>query len=38
VLSIDIVDGRVAALRNQLNPDKLGHLGPLGDLNALISG
>jgi len=38
VLSIDIVDGRVVALRNQLNPDKLGHLGPLGDLNALISG
>lgn len=38
VLSLDIADGRVVALRNQLNPDKLGHLGPVGDLTSLISG
>ncbi len=31
VLSLTIVDGRIAALHNVLNPDKLGHLGPLID-------
>lgn len=36
VLAIDIVDGRVAGLRNQINPDKLGHLGEIGDLTALL--
>ena len=30
-------DGRVAALRNQINPDKLAHLGPTGDLWALLT-
>lgn len=32
VISLDVVDGRVATLRNQLNPDKLAHLGRVGDL------
>jgi RNA polymerase sigma-70 factor (TIGR02957 family) len=31
VLSLTIVDGRIIALHNVLNPDKLGHLGPLVD-------
>lgn len=31
VLSLTIVDGRVTAVHNVLNPDKLGHLGPLVD-------
>jgi len=30
--------GRVAALRNQISPDKLRHLGVVGDLNALMRG
>ncbi|KAA1424805.1 sigma-70 family RNA polymerase sigma factor [Mumia zhuanghuii] len=37
VLSIDVADGRIVALRNVLNPDKLGHLGPVGDLWELLS-
>lgn len=36
VVSLDIADGRVQAIRNILNPDKLRHLGPVGDLNALM--
>ncbi|HSE09104.1 MAG TPA: RNA polymerase sigma-70 factor [Nocardioidaceae bacterium] len=35
VLTIDVADGKVVALRNQVNPDKLSHLGPVGDLNAM---
>jgi RNA polymerase sigma-70 factor (ECF subfamily) len=31
-------DGRVVGLRNQINPDKLRHLGQVGDLNALMRG
>lgn len=36
VMSLHIVDGRVASVYNQINPDKLAHLGPVGDLNALV--
>nr|WP_246211022.1 RNA polymerase sigma-70 factor [Phytoactinopolyspora alkaliphila] len=36
VMTIEIGDGRIRALHNQLNPDKLGHLGTTGDLNALL--
>jgi RNA polymerase sigma-70 factor (ECF subfamily) len=32
VVGIDVVDGRVARVHSILNPDKLGHLGPLSDL------
>lgn len=32
VLAIDVADGRVVRLHSMLNPDKLGHLGPLSDL------
>jgi RNA polymerase sigma-70 factor (ECF subfamily) len=32
VVGIDVVDGRVARVYSILNPDKLGHLGPLSDL------
>ncbi|MFC7485375.1 RNA polymerase sigma-70 factor [Knoellia sp. CPCC 206453] len=38
VLMIDIADGRVVGLRNQINPDKLEHLGPVGDMTALLAG
>ncbi|MFE0043330.1 RNA polymerase sigma-70 factor [Streptomyces albireticuli] len=30
-LTLDVLDGRVQAIRAVLNPDKLGHLGPVGD-------
>lgn len=36
VLSLDVADGRVQALQNQVNPEKLGHLGAVGDLAALL--
>ncbi|PRZ41152.1 RNA polymerase sigma-70 factor (ECF subfamily) [Antricoccus suffuscus] len=35
VLALDIVDGRIVSLRNQINPDKLAHLGGVGDINSL---
>jgi RNA polymerase sigma-70 factor (TIGR02957 family) len=37
VLALEVVDGRVVAFRNQINPDKLGHLGPVGDLFAMLA-
>jgi RNA polymerase sigma-70 factor (ECF subfamily) len=36
VMTIDIDAG--VRLHNVLNPDKLGHLGPVGDLTALLGG
>jgi RNA polymerase sigma-70 factor (ECF subfamily) len=36
VLALDIADGRVQTVRSIANPDKLRHLGPVGDLNALL--
>ncbi|MBS1879721.1 MAG: RNA polymerase sigma-70 factor [Actinobacteria bacterium] len=34
-MSLDIADGQVQCIRSVVNPDKLGHLGPVGDLRAL---
>ncbi|HSK36065.1 MAG TPA: RNA polymerase sigma-70 factor [Actinomycetota bacterium] len=36
VLALDIADSRVQTVRSIVNPDKLRHLGPVGDLNALL--
>ncbi|MGP3944793.1 MULTISPECIES: RNA polymerase sigma-70 factor [Streptomyces] len=30
-LVLDVLDGRIQAIRAVINPDKLGHLGPVGD-------
>jgi RNA polymerase sigma-70 factor (ECF subfamily) len=35
-IALDIADGRVQSIYSIVNPDKLGHLGPLADVNALI--
>jgi hypothetical protein len=35
-LALDILDGRVQAIRSVINPDKLGHLGPVADAWAVI--
>jgi RNA polymerase sigma-70 factor (ECF subfamily) len=35
-LSLDVLDGRVQTIRSVLNPDKLGHLGPVADAWAVI--
>jgi RNA polymerase sigma-70 factor, ECF subfamily len=32
VLSLDVADGAVQRIHSMLNPDKLGHLGPLSDV------
>ncbi|MFE5673173.1 RNA polymerase sigma factor SigJ [Agromyces sp. NPDC056523] len=37
VLMVHVGAGRVAVIGNQLNPDKLRHLGPVGDLDALMA-
>ncbi|MCL6674872.1 RNA polymerase sigma-70 factor [Streptomyces panaciradicis] len=34
-MMLDVVDGRVRAIRSVINPDKLGHLGPVADAWAL---
>jgi RNA polymerase sigma-70 factor (ECF subfamily) len=36
VFSLDIADGRVQTIRGILNPDKLRHLGPVGDVVRLL--
>ncbi len=38
VLTLHFQDGSIRALSNQLNPDKLRHLGRIGDLFALLHG
>jgi RNA polymerase sigma-70 factor (ECF subfamily) len=30
-LTLDVLDGRIQAIRSVVNPDKLGHLGPVAD-------
>lgn len=37
VVTLDVVEGRVHAIRNQINPDKLTHLGRVGDLATLLT-
>lgn len=34
-LALDVLDGRIQAVRTVLNPDKLGHLGPVADAWAI---
>lgn len=36
VCALDIVDGRITSINVVVNPDKLAHLGPVGDLIALV--
>jgi RNA polymerase sigma-70 factor (TIGR02957 family) len=36
VMSIDVADGQIQGIRSIVNPDKLRHLGPLADVNALV--
>jgi RNA polymerase sigma-70 factor (TIGR02957 family) len=38
VMALDIAGGRIAGIRSIVNPDKLRHLGPVGDLGSLVSG
>jgi RNA polymerase sigma-70 factor (ECF subfamily) len=36
VMALDIVDGVVQTVRSIINPEKLGHLGELADVRALL--
>ena len=38
VMALDIAGGQIQAVRAIVNPDKLRHLGPLGDVSALFVG
>jgi RNA polymerase sigma-70 factor (ECF subfamily) len=37
VMALDIADGRIQTIRSIVNPKKLGHLGPLADVNELYA-
>jgi len=37
VLALDVLDGQVQVVRSVVNPDKLGHLGRLADVRALLA-
>jgi RNA polymerase sigma-70 factor (TIGR02957 family) len=36
VMSLDIAEGKIQAIRSIVNPEKLRHLGPVGDANAVL--
>jgi RNA polymerase sigma-70 factor (TIGR02957 family) len=38
VISLDVADGQIQSVRSIANPDKLQHLGPVGDPRALLRG
>jgi RNA polymerase sigma-70 factor (ECF subfamily) len=37
VMALDIADGCIQGIRSIVNPDKLGHVGPVADMAALLS-
>jgi SnoaL-like domain len=37
VWALEIAGGKIQSLRSIVNPDKLAHLGPTGDFNALLA-
>ena len=36
VIALDVVDGQIASISSVVNPDKLAHLGPVGDFRELV--
>ena len=36
VMTLDVAEGQIQAVRSIVNPDKLRHLGPVADLRALL--
>ena len=36
VWALDIADGQIKSIRSIVNPDKLTHLGPVGDFGSLL--
>jgi RNA polymerase sigma-70 factor (ECF subfamily) len=35
-LALDILDGQIQTIRTVINPDKLAHVGPVGDSWAVL--
>jgi RNA polymerase sigma-70 factor (ECF subfamily) len=36
VMALEVAEGQVQGVRSVVNPDKLGHLGPVADVRALL--
>ena len=36
VMALDVVGGQITSVQGIVNPDKLAHLGPVGDLNSIL--
>ncbi|HEY6500449.1 MAG TPA: RNA polymerase sigma-70 factor [Streptosporangiaceae bacterium] len=36
IMSLDVLDGQIQAIRSVNNPDKLGHVGPVADTRAVL--
>ena len=36
VMALDIADGRIQGVRSIVNPDKLGHVGPVANVQELL--
>jgi RNA polymerase sigma-70 factor (ECF subfamily) len=36
VWALEVVDGQIAGVSSIVNPEKLGHLGPVADLRSLL--
>jgi RNA polymerase sigma-70 factor, ECF subfamily len=36
VVALDITDGQIQSISSIVNPDKLTHLGPVGDFKSLL--
>jgi RNA polymerase sigma-70 factor (ECF subfamily) len=34
--TLDILDGQIQTIRSVINPDKLGHVGPVADARAVL--
>ena len=37
-MALDVADGQIQAVRSVVNPDKLRHVGAVGDVRALLGG
>ena len=35
-MALDVLDGQIQAIRSVINPDKLGHVGPVADIRAIL--
>jgi len=35
-MALDVLDGRIQTIRSVINPDKLRHVGPVGDARAVL--